>query len=291
MRKKVSKHDQEFMELLKEKAILNRETGNLRFDGMYVSTVLNFCWRGNIIAIPHSHVVWFLEHGRWPNADKVIDHRDDDAMNNVPDNLQELTHAENQRKRRGRIVYRSYGKGKYGYGINLRFDHRDSKWYVTRYMSRGHGKGDLKDIVKNLGSYPSEETAKAAIAEFTKQIRDNGLSFSPSVPRARNRITVALENRTPEIRALRKQGKTYTEIKEITGFSEAALWKICKDIEVDTTPRGADNQSAVYTEDQIRQFKVLRRQGATVAEAARQAGIGKSMSYQIDSGHRWGHVQ
>jgi hypothetical protein len=230
MRKKVSKHDPEFMELLRKTAKLDRSTGNLRFEGMYVSTFLNFGFGGNIVSAPHSHVVWFLEHGRWPDADKVIDHRDDEPMNNAPDNLQELTHEENQKKRRGRMIYRSYGQGKYGYGIGLHCDGRDGKWYVTRTMSRGHGNGDLKTVKKGLGGYFSQEEAETAIAGFVEQIKKNGLDFMPSVPKARNRISVALEKRTPEIRALRAAGNTLAQIREVTGFSEATLFKVCKGV-------------------------------------------------------------
>jgi hypothetical protein len=233
MRKKVSKYDPEFMDALRKFSILDKATGNLRFNGMYASTHISIAWKGNIVSVPHSHVVWFLTHDRWPTEGMTIDHRDDDAMHNAPDNLQELTHIENQRKRRGRIVYRSYGKGKYGYGFNLHCDGRDGKWYVTRYLSRGHGNGDLKNIKKGLGGYLSEKEAEKAINEFIEQIKIHGLDWMPTVEKKRNRLSVALEKRTPEIRSLRENGMTYAQISEKTGFSEASLWKVCKQVNME----------------------------------------------------------
>src|ERR1700722_5625803 len=115
-----SKHNQAFMEALRQRATVDPETGNLRFDGMYASAQIAIAWNGSVIGVPWSHVVWFLTHDRWPADGMQIDHIDNEPMNNRPDNLTEITHAENQRKRRGRMVYRSYGTGKLGYGITLR---------------------------------------------------------------------------------------------------------------------------------------------------------------------------
>lgn len=171
MKMKSKKRDPQFEELLKKTTTVDA-SGNLKVKGMYASTYINFGFGAGIISVPVSHVVWFLTHGRWPDDDKHIDHRDDDSMNNAPFNLQELTQVENQKKRRGRQVYRSYGSGKYGPGINIRQDPRDDRWYVTHQASRGHGNGDLKNVKKGLGGFPTEEAAKERADAFLKE---NGL--------------------------------------------------------------------------------------------------------------------
>lgn len=160
------KTDIDFQRMLLDHAKVNEATGAVSFDDMYASIYINIGWKGGIISVPYSHVVWFLTHGRWPEDGKVLDHVNDDPMDNAPRNLAELTEEENHRKRRGRKVYRSYGKGKYGPGMNIRLDPRDGRYYVTNQASRGHGSGDLKNIKKSLGGFPTLEAAKAKVTAF-----------------------------------------------------------------------------------------------------------------------------
>jgi HNH endonuclease len=171
MSNKAKKRDPRFEELLKKTTTVD-VFGNVKVKGMYASTYINFGFDGGIISVPVSHVVFFLTHGRWPDDDKHVDHCDDDSMNNAPSNLQELSQVDNHKKRRGRQVYRSYGSGKYGPGISIWQDSRDQRWYATHQASRGHGKGDLKNVKKGLGGFKTFDEAKARADSF---LRENGL--------------------------------------------------------------------------------------------------------------------
>lgn len=228
------KHDPEFMAILKENAILDEATGVLNFKNFYASICINFGWKGSVISIPYAHVVWFLTHGRWPLPNKVIDHIDDNAMNNASNNHQELTHEENQAKRRGRIIYRNYGTGKYGYGLDIRQDPRDGRCYITRRLSRGQGDGDGKNIKKGLGGFANLAEAEAKIAEYAAEIEANGIDHMPEYDgRDQRKISASLKEQTPYIRQLRTEGYTLHQICEMTGFSTNTIYGKVKDIMVD----------------------------------------------------------
>ena len=231
MKMKAKKRDPEFMELLRKCAVLNPKTGDLRFEGMYASTYINFGWKGSIVSVPHAHVVWFLTRGRWPDDDKRIDHIDDDAMNNAP--RQELTEEQNAAKRRGRIVYRSYGSGKYPHGLSIYSDKRDGRHYVSRYVSRGYGKGDLKSVKKGLAGYDTLKEAEAAIARFVAEIEANVPDHMPPAEKKQNRRTIRLQKMTPKIRDMRSERVTIAEIARETGFCEATIHNVTKDMAVD----------------------------------------------------------
>src|SRR5258706_15640017 len=123
-----AKDNPEFMKALKEFATLDKATGNITFKGGYVVAHLNMQFSGRPVATPYSHVVWFLTYGRWPKKGYHLDHINDNPSDNRPENLQEITEAENHKKRRGKRIYRSYGKGKYGYGMYIGLDKRDNRY-------------------------------------------------------------------------------------------------------------------------------------------------------------------
>jgi hypothetical protein len=228
------KHDPEFMTLLTKCAHLDEATGALNFKEIYASVVINFGWKGSVVSIPYSHVVWFLKHGRWPKTGLYLDHINDNAMDNRPDNFQELTHKENQAKRRGRIVYRSYGTGKYGYGLHIIADKRDGRFYITRQLSRGHGAGDGKNIKKGLGGFDTLEAAEAKVVEYAKEVEANGLDHMPAYGgRDQRQISRRLQAETMRIRSLRSQGHTLEAIVNMTGFSFNTVRKKVMDIKVD----------------------------------------------------------
>lgn len=227
------KHDAEFMKMLAQYGKLDEATGNLRFEGLYASVHIDICWKGTVVSTPHSHIVWFLKHGRWPGPGMFIDHVNDDPMDNRPDNLQEITHTENQAKRRGRMVYRSYGSGKYGYGLHIYHDKRDDRYFVSRYMSRGHGKGDGKSVKKSLGGFDTLKEAEAAVKRYIVEIEANGLDHVPAYdgPREKRR-SVEIMAQTQRIRRLRSKGHTFQEIADMTGFSMTTIYNKAKDVEV-----------------------------------------------------------
>jgi hypothetical protein len=160
--------------------------------------------------------VWLLKHGRWPLEGYQIDHIDDDAMNNSPSNLKEVTHAENQKKRRGRIISRSYGTGKYGYGISVTQDRRDGRFYVVRSPSRGESKS-ITTIKIALGGFLTLEDAEKRVRECIADIKA-GREHSKHIA----------DRRRPDgnlMRKLRGEGLTLNEISKRTGFCEATVWK------------------------------------------------------------------
>lgn len=225
------KRDRQFQLALQQSAILDRKTGNLRFSGLYASCYVNFGWNGGIVSVPHSHVVWFLTHKKWPPARMRVDHIDNDPMNNAPSNLQLLSEADNQKKRRGRAVYRNYGTGRYGYGLNVHADKRDGRFYVTRQMSRGHGNGDLRNVRISLGGYDTREDAEAKIKACIAEIELRGLDHVPSIDkRNAKKTSIALAAETKRIKALRREGKTMQQIADITGFSLTSIFNRTKNI-------------------------------------------------------------
>lgn len=227
-----SKHDPDFMKHLVENTALDEKTGSLKFNNLYVAVHLNFAWKSNKVFLPHSHIVWFLTRGKWPREGYVIDHINDDPQDNRPENLQELTQAESQSKRRGRMVYRSYGKGKYGYGICIHHDKRDNRYYVSRHMSRGHGKGDLKGIKYSLGGFDTLEQAERRVKRHIFEIKLKGLDhIFEDTKKKDKKSTMKLNAATDQMRKLRQQGHTIEEIKEITGF-RSGIYRRIKDVKI-----------------------------------------------------------
>jgi hypothetical protein len=107
---RAKKHDADFQVALRKHAKLDEATGDVKFDGLYASCYINVCWKGGIISLPHAHLACFLTHGHWPAEDMIIDHKNDDPMDNQFAGVD--AHRE-PKKRRGRVVYRSYGSGRY----------------------------------------------------------------------------------------------------------------------------------------------------------------------------------
>lgn len=175
------REDPEFMAAMKKHAELDAETGTIKFNDIYASVSINVCWKGGIVSVSYAHLVWLLTHGRWPKEGLIVDHINNDAMDNRPCNHQEITEKENQIKRRGRLVYRNYGSGRYGYGLHIYNDKRDDRYYITRTLSRGHGKGDLKGIKKGLGGFDTLKLAEEKIKIYIAQIKMHGLNYIPTL--------------------------------------------------------------------------------------------------------------
>ena len=280
MSNKSKKRDPQFEELLRKTTSVD-ESGNLKVDGMYASTFVNFGFGGGIVSAPVSHVVFFLTHGRWPDSDKHVDHRDDNPMNNAPSNLQELTHAENQRKRRGRKVYPSYGKGKYGGGMCVRQDNRDGRYYVTYQASRGLGAGDLKNVKVGLGGFSTLEAAEERARECLEDIKA-GREFTK----------LQADRRRPDaelMRELRTQGLTLAAIAEQTGFSEATIYNVTKDIELNPV-RGESQVGAKLTDEKVREARKLRAEGMAWRPLAARYGVAVNAIVNAVNGKTWRHV-
>lgn len=228
------KDDPDFIELLLKSVTVDKDTGILSFERVYAQQCLNIGWKGKMIVVPYSHVVWLVTHKRWPQPGFHVDHINDNPQDNTPINLQELTEEDSQKKRRGRMVYRSYGTGKYGYGINISFDKRDGRYYVSRNLSRGHGDGDLKSIRRSLGGFDSLDQAESKVKEYIVEIEEKGLAHLPNAPGKKGRkISAALAKATQKIRYLRLKGRSIKEIAAITGFSMASVYSRVRDLGVD----------------------------------------------------------
>ncbi len=228
------KNDPAFTKMVQDHIKLNEETGVLSLHGVYANLCVNIGWKGKLIVVPYSHIVWLLKHGQWPRAGFHVDHINDDPLDNRPGNLSEITEGENQKKRRGRMVYRSYGKGKYGFGMGVHHDKRDNRYYVDRHLSRGHGTGELKTIRIFIGGFDSIKEAEKKVAECIEEIKLRGLDFVPEgLKHKPKKATVMLDSVTPELRKLRTEGKSIQQISNLTGMRFGAVYSRVKDIDVD----------------------------------------------------------
>ena len=155
------RNDPEFMEFFKNHASVD-ETGHISVKDCYANLGFNIAFKNCPVNVTYANAVWFLTHGELPKPGYHIDHIDDVSMNNRPDNLQEITEAENQAKRRGKKVYRSYGSGKYGHGMSIYYDKRDKHYYVSRNISRGVTGGESRRVP--YGRFSSIELAEAKVS-------------------------------------------------------------------------------------------------------------------------------
>lgn len=287
----IDKRDPNLQDLLRAHIKVDAH-GNLKTDNLYVGLYVGFRWQDKQISIPYSHLVWFLTHGRWPNEGYRIDHINDNPVDNSPTNLQELTHEENQAKRRGRRIYRSYGSGKYGYGLHIYHDLRDNRYYLTRHMSRGHGGGDLKNIKKSLGGFDTHEEAEAKIKEYIREIESLGTDHIPSHEIKQKRTTIALDQQASLIRSLREQGHTLKEIAKATGFSEASIYNKTRDIDSDQRKErtGERNAASKLTEEQVREIRRLYSERVGPKTIAERFNISRGTVYNIVDGKHWSHV-
>ena len=174
----------------------------------------------------------------------------------------------------GRNTTTRTGKFELGFGISE--DKRDGRFYAWRQLV-----GEKK---RSLGGFITMEAAEARVLECIDDVKAGRDHAKPPLDRSRPRPDAEL------IRKLRSEGLSLDEIGKRTGFSETTVYHLTKDIEVSAYPRGSTNASSCYTEEQVAKFKELRRSGLSIMEAAKQSKIGRSMSYQIDNGHRWRHV-
>lgn len=227
----VKKRDNpEFEKFFKEHASVDKD-GKITVRDCYAYLGFNISWNGELISVTYANAVWFLTYGEWPKPGYHIDHINDDSLDNKPKNLQELTEIENHKKRRGRKVYRSYGTGKYGYGLGCYRDKRDNRYYVDRNLSRGHGNGDLKGIRYSLGGYDTLEEAEKTISVHIEEIKIKGLEHIPEQYVAKpKRTSVHLDENYNEMREMRREGKTLQRIADHFGVSITSVYNRTKDI-------------------------------------------------------------
>lgn len=225
------RYDPEFMEFFKKHVYL--EDGVLKTRDCYAHLGFNLHFKNSVWSVTYANAVWFLTRGEWPKPGYHIDHINDDSLDNHPDNLQELTPIENQSKKRGKRVYRSYGKGKYGYGMSITYDKRDGCYYIGRNISRGFGAGDLKGVKISLGREETLEAAKNRVNDYIEEIKLKGLGYVPQKPTQRpKKATLILDAKTVEMRRLREQGLTFQQIANKLGMRMGAVYKRTRDVVV-----------------------------------------------------------
>jgi len=99
--------------------------------------------------VMRSHIVWFLTQKYWPTME--IDHKDRNQLNDLYDNLREVTDAEQQQNKN------NY-KGHKGFSVEERKDKpRIFKWRVRNQTNK-----------VTLGNYDSREKAIEAIDEWIR---------------------------------------------------------------------------------------------------------------------------
>lgn len=285
------KWDQEFMNFLQKNVQLEPETGKLTFSNIYASLAINISWGGNLIPIPYSHVVWLLTHGTWPKPGNHVDHKNDNPMDNRPINLAEMTEAENQKKRRGRRVYRSYGKGKYGFGMGIDHDKRDGRFSVNRHLSRGHAvTSNSKTVRVMLGSYDNLIEAEEKVKRCIAEIEQFGLDHIPTKdPKRPKKATILLQKRRNSIRRMRNEGMTLAAISKATGFREGAIYSLVKDMDVD---RRSNKKDGVKLDiEKVKTIKAEFKGGRPVRAIAREYAVSRNMIRGIINGRAWRHVE
>jgi hypothetical protein len=285
------RHDPEFEEFFNEHASIDADTGLIKVSEVYAYLGFNIFWKGKPVSMTYANAVWFLTHGKWPRDGYHIDHINDDALDNRPVNLQEITEAENHKKRRGRLVYRNYGTGKYGYGLHIFNDKRDDRFYVTRTMSRGHGAGDLKGIKLSLGGFDTLTEAEARIKELAAQIEANGLNFlPPRQTRNQKKATISLDAAAKQLRSLRQKGHTIQEVADITGLRSGAVYKRIRDLGIDNRC-GAAHGGVKLTEEKVHEIRRRVAAGETQIRLAQEFGVSRAMVSQIVKRQAWSHVK
>ena len=248
MRKRIQllskRKNPEFERFLKENAILDEITGQIKMKDGYAYLGFNVNWGGTLYSMTYANAVWFLKWGKWPQPGHNIDHINDDPLDNRPENLQEITTIENHKKRRGRKVYRSYGRGKYGFGMGLTHDKRDKRFYVDRHLSRGHGIGDMKGIRYSLGGFNTCEEAEKAIAAHIEEIKINGLDYIPTNLNKKKlkKFSLAADANYDKMREMRKNGTPIHKIASTLGVKFGVVYNRVKDIEVDCRSFGKEKK-------------------------------------------------
>lgn len=276
---------------LSRECSLNPETGKLTLTtNLYANVVLNFGWGDGVIPIPYSHVVWFFTHGRWPHEDNQIHHLNNDSIDNRPVNLSEQSVPDHGKFRRGRIVNRNYGKNsKYGYGITLNHDKRDNRYYVRRYLSRGHGNGELRTINRSMGGYDSLAEAEARIEYLIEQIKEHGLAWLPDAPEKNpKRRTLEILQHRNSVRRRRAAGETIAQIAKNTGLTESNVYSLIKDMGVDK--RKNRMVGGKLTAEDVLAIRAKRAKGQMIKDLAVGYGTSVETISQICLRKTWTHI-
>lgn len=229
MKARQRRKDAKFEDYLRRAAILDESTGFVSVKEGYASCHITFNWNGGAISMPYSHLVWFIKHNRWPQDGLFIDHINNIALDNRPDNLQELTRLENNGKNLGK-PHKSYGSGKYSFGITVTYIKRCDRYYVTRNMP-GYLFSDGKRRRKSLGGFSTLEEAESRVSEVVSEIGIHGVSHISSFPGSnRKPASIRLDLVAECMISLRREGWTIRAIADRFELPWASVRERLKDI-------------------------------------------------------------
>jgi hypothetical protein len=104
----------------------------------------------------HVHTLLYtMYHKRWPKINMLVDHRDQNPLNNSISNLYEVTIKQNNNNKKKRENHK--------YGISIKTLKDGSKRYV------------VKRCGKRLGTFKTHEEAMAASLAYDKQLEEQGI--------------------------------------------------------------------------------------------------------------------
>jgi HNH endonuclease/helix-turn-helix resolvase-like protein len=274
------------MDRLKECARFDPVTGNVKFEGMYVTVQLTFAYDSSVFSIPYSHVVWFLTYGRWPKPDYFLDHVNNNAMDNAPLNLQEMTRKNHHLKHKGTRIYRNYGKSKFGYGIYVSHVKKIDRYYVGRCSPRSLG-----GINKAYGGYSTLEEAEETAAWLASEMKDRDLTYFPPKrkrPPRRTKVTEHVE----KIVEMRQKGYTVQQIVKSTNLSTSAIYKKTRHFSINDRRRvGEQRGNSKLTDDKVRVIRQMFAEKVKVRDIAKKMKISIGQAYNIINKVSWGHVK
>lgn len=96
---KEAKNSKEFNEYILENLSLDEITGLIKGKGLYYRVQVEISFNGKRTILALSHLIWYLKNKVWPKDNSHIDHKDENPLNNKPDNLQELLVEEHNKKK------------------------------------------------------------------------------------------------------------------------------------------------------------------------------------------------
>ena len=114
--------------------------------------------KGKIYAV---HILLYtMYHKRWPKINMLVDHRDQNTLNNSMSNLFEVTIKQNNNNTKK--------KENYKYGIKI------------RTLKDGSKKYRVKRCGKHLGTFKTHEEAMLVSLAYDKQLEEEGIKPVPS---------------------------------------------------------------------------------------------------------------
>ena len=145
-------------EELSESYIADFEKGTLtnRISGKEITHICHgykrATFKGKLYSV-HA-LIYTMYHKRWPKINMLVDHRDNNPLNNSISNLYEVTIKQNNN---------NIKRKNYNYGIWIKTFKDGSKKYAVRRCG------------KNLGTFKTHEEAMLVSLAYDKQLEEEGI--------------------------------------------------------------------------------------------------------------------